>query len=151
MIKTGNTPKAATPPALAVPSTPIIVAAYVMTFVAGIIDAVTLLSFTKITTTHVSGALLKVGIYGAEGSIQAIEPNGGMLMSFIIGAIVTGACTSTPSRKTPITAAHIAITIGILFGLVGALLQNGIREAIYLASFTAGLQNGSFCVNSKLK
>ena len=112
-----------------------------MTFAAGLLDGVTLLSHTHTTTTHMSGKVLKTGTYAAVGSSDAITPNLSMVLSFLFGAILSGIATATPERKTPRTCARGCIVVGIGCCCVGLMLTNKIDEAKYAAAFTAGMQN----------
>ena len=48
-----------------------------------------------------------LGIFAAQGSTAAVAPNLGMVLSFLLGAILSGVATATPERKTPLTCARV--------------------------------------------
>ncbi len=59
-------PSAATA-APALPPDSLIVGAFIMSFASGLLDATTLLAFTDIATTHMSGIVIKAG--------KSVQPN----------------------------------------------------------------------------
>lgn len=146
------------------PPTPVIVGAFIMTFAAGLIDATTLLSAAGTTSTHMSGKVLKVGVYTADASIKAVTPSLCMVLAFFFGAMVAGISTATPRRKNLWTCSYMTIVVGLGYMCVSVSYlasgpdSEGRRRlassssskpwyetevvAPYLAAFFSGMQNG---------
>lgn len=83
-----------------------------MTVVAGLLDATTLLSWAGSTSTHMSGKFLSVGVYISAADVKALMYFG-MVVCFFIGAFFAGWLTRTPKHKTLWTCAAGMAIVGV--------------------------------------
>uniref|UniRef100_A0A7S2IK83 Uncharacterized protein n=1 Tax=Haptolina brevifila TaxID=156173 RepID=A0A7S2IK83_9EUKA len=150
------------------PPTPVIVGAFICTFAAGLLDATTLLSWTKTTSTHMSGKFLSIGVYIGAADVKAAMYFG-MVSCFFLGSFFSGVLTRTPKHKNLWRCAFGIFLVGVgccltsvLFLVAGpevAIMYPRIGRQLapipgllpwykttclapYMAALTSGFQNG---------
>lgn len=115
--------------------------AFILALVAGCVNAVGLLSFEHQAISHVSGTATLLGTSLTQFQAQPVLHLIGVLLSFLIGATITGALVKEPSLKLG-RHYHTALIIeSALLFLSLALLDHDIFYGHFLASAACGLQN----------
>ena len=115
--------------------------AFVLALIAGCVNAIGLLGFEHQSVSHLSGTATLVGTQLLSSSPTALLHLLGVLISFIIGATLSGALLSGSSVKLGRHYDTLLVVEGLL--LIGAIyfLQAGSFVGHYMASAACGLQN----------
>lgn len=115
--------------------------AFVLAFIAGCVNAVGLLGFQHQAISHVSGTVTLVATTALTGAPGQVLHLVGVLLSFVLGACVSGFTLSGSSLKL---GRHydvlLLVEAGMLLAAMG-LLSSGSASGHYLASAACGLQN----------
>jgi len=115
--------------------------AFVLAFTAGCINAVGLLGFTHQAISHLSGTATLLGTGLMHGTFGEALHLAGILISFLLGAALSGALLCGESLKL---GRHYETLLAIEGGLLLAavpILQAGHPVGHYIASAACGLQN----------
>lgn len=115
--------------------------AFVLAFTAGCVNAIGLLGFKHQSISHLSGTATLVGTGMAALSLSEVLHLVGVLISFLLGACLSGFLLSDASLKL---GRHydslLAIEAGMLLSAI-YFLTNGSLLGHYAASAACGLQN----------
>lgn len=115
--------------------------AFVLAFIAGCVNAVGLLGFQHQAISHVSGTVTLVATTALTGAPGQVLHLMGVLLSFLLGACVSGFTLSGRSVKL---GRHYDVLLLVEAGMLlaaMALLSSGSGAGHYLASAACGLQN----------
>ena len=106
-------------------------------------DVATFLGPRGLLTTHMTGALAKVGNNFAGSDTTPALEGLGMAGAFFGGALTSGFLTSRKEWKTLLTCSLTLVCVGVLHCAVAALTNGEQATAgAYVAAYAAGLQNG---------
>lgn len=114
--------------------------AFVLAWVAGIINAVGLMGVEQQAISHLSGTatLLGSSIVGGAGSSLHLA---GVLLSFVMGASISGYFLSGTRLKLGRVYDFLLVLEGIMLLAAVYLLEMSLGYGIFLASAACGLQN----------
>ena len=117
------------------------VGAFILALVAGAVNAVGLLSFEHQSVSHVSGTATQLGAYGWRLPLRDSVHLLGVLLSFLLGAIIAGALLRGTSLKL---GRHydtaLLLESALLIAALACLLA-GQFSGHFFASAACGLQN----------
>ena len=115
--------------------------AFILALVAGCVNAIGLLGFEHQSVSHLSGTATLVGTQILNSSPKVLLHLVGILISFMLGATLSGALLSGSSVKLGRHYDTLLVVEALL--LLGAIyfLQGGSFIGHYLASAACGLQN----------
>eukprot|EP00668_Euglena_longa_P003258 GGOE01003813.1.p1 GENE.GGOE01003813.1~~GGOE01003813.1.p1 ORF type:complete len:635 (+),score=100.64 GGOE01003813.1:27-1931(+) len=126
----------------------IIALATSLALVAGMVNAITVLSALHVTAGNLTGLVTKAGIYVAVATGQAAIPLG-LISAFLLGAAISGAVVgSEVSQLGPIFAPLMmlqSLVLAVSYFLYETQWQ---RDAMFINAFACGLQNAlgtSYC------
>lgn len=105
-----------------------------MSFIAGVLNAMTLVLFL-VPTTHVTGTLTRIGNETLQ--IQRLSTLSIIVISFFLGSIVSGYVCHKQKKRLPL----ICLLFALLF-ISSVLVQEHTIVLVSLVSFIAGCQNG---------
>lgn len=111
----------------------------VLAFLAGFINAITILSIDGATVSHVTGMFSKFAIAVCGGALKECLGLLSVIGAFFCGAVVAGIATGEKAFRLRKIYGWIVIAIGILVLLPMAL--DAVHRVLLLA-FVMGLQNG---------
>jgi uncharacterized membrane protein YoaK (UPF0700 family) len=115
--------------------------AWVLAFIAGMINVVGLLGFEHQAITHLTGTTSMVSAAIAEGSYASALHLAFVLGSFIAGTALSGFITKNSTLQLG-SSYGVALSLESLFLLVAVpLLHRHHASGMYLASAACGLQN----------
>lgn len=115
--------------------------AFVLAFVAGNVNAVGLLGFKHQSISHLSGTATLLGTDFVDGSFSSAMHLLGVLLSFLLGAAVSGASLPSGSLKLGRHYDSLLALEASLLLISIYFLNNGSLLGHYTASAACGLQN----------
>lgn len=115
--------------------------AFVMALVAGSVNAVALLGFQHQAVSHTSGTATLLGRALLTPNSETLLYLSGMLLSFMLGAAVSGAMLSGRSLRIGRFYDVLLLIEAVLLLAAMALLIHGNTMGNFIASIACGLQN----------
>ncbi|WJG09421.1 YoaK family protein [Aliiglaciecola sp. LCG003] len=115
--------------------------AFILAFIAGNVNAIGLLGFQHQSVSHLSGTATLVGTGLMGASTSDVLHLIGVLISFLMGALVSGFILSSSSLKLGRHYDSLLAIEGLLLLMSYYLLSNGLPAGHYAASAACGLQN----------
>jgi uncharacterized membrane protein YoaK (UPF0700 family) len=115
--------------------------AFVLAFVAGNVNAVGLLGFKHQAISHLSGTATLLGTDLIDGSLSSVMHLLGVLLSFLVGAAISGFSLPDGSLKLGRHYDTLLLLEGSLLLLSIYFLNDGSLLGHYTASAACGLQN----------
>lgn len=113
----------------------------VLAFVAGIINVVGYLSFEHQAVTHLTGTTTLLGAALAAGDSKSIGHLLGVIVSFVLGAAISGAIVQDSTLKLGRRYGVVLTIEAIVLVLAVPLLNSGVMLGTYFAGMACGLQN----------
>lgn len=111
----------------------------ILTFLAGGVNAISIVGYNAMTISHITGLLSRVAIYTSFGNPTFIMEFLKPLLAFFLGALVSGFVTGERKFILKKRYGFIILTIGILI-IVAYFLD--VNWSIMLFAFIMGMQNG---------
>jgi uncharacterized membrane protein YoaK (UPF0700 family) len=115
--------------------------AFVLAFIAGSINAIALLGFNHQGVSHLTGSSSLLGVELASGNYIEVVHLGWIILSFVVGAGVSGFVIGNESLKYGRRYGFMLLSIALLLLLCMYFLNSGEILGHYLASAACGLQN----------
>lgn len=115
--------------------------AFILAFIAGSVNAIGLLGFEHQAISHLSGTATLLGTELFHTSFNTVFHLLGILMSFMLGAALSGVLLSSSSLKLGRHYDSLLVIEGVLLLVSVYYLNNGSVIGHYLASAACGLQN----------
>lgn len=114
---------------------------FCLALIAGAVNAIALLGFNHQGVSHLSGSSSLLGVELANGNLGNALELLWMLLSFVLGATISGCVIGHESLKLGrrYGAALLAVSGALLLAMM--LLEQGSNYGNYLASAACGLQN----------
>lgn len=117
------------------------VGAWILAFIAGIINAVGFLSFEHQAVTHLTGTTTLLGVAIAASNFLIILHLLGVLGSFFFGAVVSGLVIQNSTLKLGRRYSIVLLLESVVLIVAVQLLYQNKIWGTYLAGFACGLQN----------
>ena len=114
----------------------------VLAFIAGSVNVVGLLGLEHHAVSHVTGTASQIGVGIAQYNISFSLHLALILVSFFVGASISGIVIRTPSLQFGMPYGIALIIESGLLLIAYFLLNNGSFSGDYFASMACGLQNG---------
>ena len=111
----------------------------ILTFLAGGVNAISIVGYNAMTISHITGLLSRVAIYTTFGNPTFIMEFLKPLLAFFLGALVSGFVTGERKFILKKRYGFIILTIGVLI-IVAYFLD--VNWSIMLFAFIMGMQNG---------
>ncbi|EPZ31427.1 DUF1275-domain-containing protein [Rozella allomycis CSF55] len=122
----------------------------ILSFVAGMINSISLSSFLSVPVTHVTGTVTNIGIDFARTNTSKLASHFGLICSFWIGSLTSGLIVQDGAGNFKLARSYgwvmITETFSILLGYL--VLHNGSILGQFLLAFSSGLQNAMASVYS---
>ncbi|MFG6177710.1 YoaK family protein [Halomonas sp. THAF12] len=115
--------------------------AFVLAFIAGCVNAIGLLGFEHQAISHLSGTATLLGTGLSHGQLPTALHLGGILISFLVGATLSGVMLPGSSLKLGRHYETLLAIEGLLLLTAIPCLDGGAMLGHYLASMACGLQN----------
>lgn len=115
--------------------------AFVLALIAGCVNAIGLIGFQHQSISHLSGTATLIGTEMMAGSFEASAHLLGVVLSFLIGAAVSGAVLSANSLKLGRHYDWLLVIEALLLFVSIYFLGDGLSFGHYTASAACGLQN----------
>lgn len=114
---------------------------FCLALIAGSVNAIALLGFNHQGVSHLSGSSSQLGVELAQGEMVGALHLLLILLSFVLGAAVSGCVIGNQSLKLGrrYSAALLAESLALLLAML--MLEQGSHFGHYLASAACGLQN----------
>ncbi len=111
----------------------------ILTFLAGGVNAISIVGYNAMTISHITGLLSRVALYTTFGNPTFIMEFLKPLVAFFLGALVSGFVTGERKFKLKKRYGFIILAIGVLI-IVAYFLD--VNWSIMLFAFIMGMQNG---------
>lgn len=115
--------------------------AFVLSFIAGFINAIGLLAFERQAISHVSGTLTLLGTSVLSGSFETAVFLATILASFLIGASISGFLLRSSALRLGHHYDTALLIEAVLIFISYWLLTNGHSQGLFVASTACGIQN----------
>ncbi|MFO1389989.1 YoaK family protein [Cellvibrio sp.] len=115
--------------------------AFVLAFIAGSVNAIALLGFNHQGVSHLTGSSSLLGVEIAKGDYTEVIHIGWIILSFVVGAGVSGFAIGNESLKFGRRYGFALLAVALLLLLAMYFLMEGNNLGHYLASAACGLQN----------
>ncbi len=114
----------------------------ILTFAAGLINAVALLSFINEAATHVTGSITRASSAIASGDLEMTLHLSAMILCFFSGAVISGIITRGSRLQLGRRYGFALALECILLAASMLRFQHNMMSGQLLASLACGLQNG---------